>query len=253
MLFLDNDTLPNKPTLASTLAARIHQDIIDSELREGDLFMTGDQVEQHYGVSRSITREALSQLRSLGVIESRQRKGLLVSRPDPVHLMSRWVPMYCRGGTQGEFNHLAQLRYALELGAIELATANGSAEQLAHLQELVHEFDVVASRHGHNAEADRIDLAIHSLILEMTENPLISGMHRVISDYFLASVEVGPLPGEDAVQAVREHHVIADAMARGDRDLARAMLRIHLEKTIAPGVKPKSPGTARKRPPKKKG
>ncbi len=251
MPFLDK-TLPNKQTLATTLAARIHQDIIDSELHEGDFFMTGDEVERHYGVSRSITREALSQLRSLGVIESRQRKGLLVSRPDPVHLMSRWVPLYCRGGTEGEFNHLAQLRYALELGAIELAVTNADETQVERLQQLVDDFEVVAAEHGHSTEADQIDLAIHSLILEMTGNPLISGMHRVLSDYFLASVKVGPLPRENAVQAIREHHIIAEAMAHRDRELARAMLRIHLDKTIAPKAPSKSRGkpqkpTARKR------
>jgi DNA-binding FadR family transcriptional regulator len=223
---------PNTETLANTLAIRIHEDIVASELAEGDVFMTGEQVEDHYGVSRSIAREALSQLRSLGVLQSRQRKGLIVSRPDPVHLMSRWIPLYCRGGTAGEFNQLAELRYALELGAIELAVSNAAADQHEALARLAGEFEAVASQHGHNEEADRIDLAYHSLILKMTGNPLISGMHRVISEYFMASTQAGPMPGEDPVKAIREHHMIADAIAQGDRALARTVLRMHLDKTI---------------------
>ena len=54
---------PNSDTLANTVATRIHADIVASELQEGDLFMTGEQVSEHYAVSRSISREALSQLR----------------------------------------------------------------------------------------------------------------------------------------------------------------------------------------------
>lgn len=225
---------PNTQTLANTLATRIHEDIVASELAEGDVFMTGDQVEEHYGVSRSIAREALSQLRSLGVLQSRQRKGLIISRPDPVQLMSRWVPLYCRAGTEGQFNQLAQLRYALELGAIELAVTNANGVQLAALSGLAAEFESVASQFGHNEQADRIDSAYHAMLLEMTGNPLISGMHRVISDYFLVSTQVAPMPREDAINAIREHHLIAEAMTRRDRDLARSVLRTHLNKTIEP-------------------
>ncbi|PCJ63152.1 MAG: GntR family transcriptional regulator [Candidatus Hydrogenedentota bacterium] len=224
--------IPNTQTLANTLASRIYDDILASDLTEGDVFMTGDQVEVQYGISRGIAREALSQLRSLGILQSRQRKGLIVSRPDPVQLMSRWVPLYCRGGTEGEFEQLAQLRYVLELGAIELAVSNAIDEQRSVLSELVFEFEGVASKHGHDENADRIDLAFHSLILEMTGNPLISGMHRVISNYFAISREMDPMPGEDATTAIREHHIIADAIAQGDRELARTVLRTHLDKTI---------------------
>ena len=220
-------------TLANRLALRIHEDIVASNLSEGEFFMTGDQVEAHYAVSRSIAREALSQLRSLGILESRQKKGLLVSRPDPVDLMSRWVPLYGRGGKDGEFMRLAQLRYALEVGAVDLAVRGATEAQLEELGELAGEFEAVASQSGHTPETDVIDLAFHSLILEMTGNPLIAGMHRVLSGYFSASTQVAPNPKEDAAKSIREHHLIAEAFGRGDGALASSLLRAHLERTLA--------------------
>ena len=223
---------PNTNTRANALADRIHADIAASELQEDELFMTGDQVVEHYEVSRSVARDAVSQLRTLGVLKSRQRKGLLVGRPDPVRLMERWVPFYGRGCEGKELAGLAQLRYVLELGAIDLAVSRASDGQVARLKELADDFEAIASRFGHNENADRVDLAYHTLILEMTGNELIVGMHRVLSDYFLASTTVAPMPREDAASAMRTHHMIAEALERRDREMVRALLRSHLERTL---------------------
>lgn len=223
---------PNTETLANRLADRMHADIVASGLQEDDFFSTGDQVAKDNGVSRSIARESLGQLCALGVLKSRQRKGLLVSRPDPVRLMSRWVPCYGRGVQGNELSRLAELRYALELGAVDLAVPNASEEQIRRLAVLAGQFEYVALRFGHNPEADQVDLVFHSLILEMTGNELVAGMHRVLADYFLASSREAPKPNEDAVSAIRAHHMIAEAFARRDGEMVRSVLRSHLQRTL---------------------
>ena len=223
---------PNSETLANTLATRIHADIVASELQEGEFFMTGDQVSERYHVSRSISREALSQLRAMGILKSRQRKGLLIDRPDPVEQMARWVPLYGRSGDGVALAELAQLRYVLETGAVDLAVPNATAEQKQSLRRRASDFERIASVHGHSADADQVDLAFHCVFLHMTGNQLIAGMHRVLSDYFLASTTVEPKPEEDAGRAIREHHLIVEGIERGDRDLVRNVLRAHIEGTV---------------------
>jgi GntR family transcriptional regulator, transcriptional repressor for pyruvate dehydrogenase complex len=223
---------PNSQTLANSLVERLHSDIAAKDLREGDFFMTGDQVAEHYAVSRGVAREALSQLRALGVLKSRQRKGLLVGRPDPVAIMARWIPVYCRDGKGEGLASLAQLRYVLEMGAVDLVVPNAGQDQIAQLAQIAHDFEAIAAIHGHNEEADQVDLSYHCLILEMTGNPLVSGMHRVVSDYFLASTQAAPSPSEDPAAAIREHHMIADAISRQDAELVRTLLRAHLAKTL---------------------
>ena len=217
-------------TLANSLAERIHRDTIDRNLQEGDFFMTVDQVGSHYEVSRTIAREAVSQLRALGILQSRQRTGLLVGRPDPVDLMARCIPFYGRGSEGDEVFRLLQLRYALETGAVDLAVSTAHDDQVSQLHDYSQEFDAVASVEGHSSEADRIDLAFHRLVLEMTANPLISGMHRVLSEYFHASTQLEQPP--DAGKAIREHYMIADAFARRDAETARTVLRCHLESAL---------------------
>jgi DNA-binding FadR family transcriptional regulator len=217
-------------TLADSVADQIMADILTSDLQEGDLFMTGDQVSERYSVSRSIAREAVSRIQALGVLECRQRKGLLVSRPDPVGLIKRWLPFYCRKSDLDDLLTLAQLRYALEVGSADLAVLNASAEQIETLGRCASAFEAIAAKHGHNVEADQADVAFHKVILEMTGNVLISGMHRVISDYFHASTQLPSMP--DGTKAIREHQVIVEAFRRRDNETVRAMMRAHLEGTL---------------------
>ncbi len=227
-----NTPEPNSDTLANTLASRIHADIVASDLQEGELFMTGDQVSEHYAVSRSISREALSQLRAMGILKSRQRKGLLIDRPDPVEQMERWVPLYGRGANSQALTNLAQLRYVLEVGAVDLAVPNATPAQMVELRRRAEDFEKIARVHGHSPDADQVDLAFHCLFLDMTGNELIAGMHRVLSDYFLASTIADPKPSEDAQRAIREHHLIVEGIERADRDLVRNVLRAHIEGTV---------------------
>jgi GntR family transcriptional repressor for pyruvate dehydrogenase complex len=219
-------------TLAEQLADRILDDIVAAGLKEGELFMTVQEIKERYGVSHTIAREALGKLSALGILKGKQRVGLLVDRPDPVDLMTRWLPFYARSPRAEDLKTLAQLRYVLELGSIDLAAANASQEQVQRLVHLAERYEKVIGEFGQNEEADRIELEYHSLLLSMTGNPLIEGMHRVLSDYFQVAVKSSPHWKEGLQDAVWEHRAIADAIGRQDAELARSVLRKHLENAL---------------------
>jgi len=219
-------------TLANRLADRIHRDVVDADLMEGDFFMTVDQVVGHYGVSRPIAREAISQLRALGVLKSRQRVGLLVDRPNLVTMMNRWLPVFVQSENKKDLMTLVQLRYVLELGALDFSVAHATDEQVRRLKQLAGEFQEMADLKGQGEETSQIELDYHCLILDMTHNPLIAGMHRVIADYFHAAPVQNPQWNEISPDTVWEHRAIADAIEKKDAELARILLRKHLETSL---------------------
>jgi len=225
-------TEPNADTLSNRLVDQIYADIVAAGLQEGDRFMTVDQVVQQYGVSRTIVREAVSQLRALGVLKSRQRVGLLVDRPDLVGFMARWIPFYVGSPKVEDLRRLAQLRYVLELGSVDFAVANATPEQVRHLNELAERFENLVANSGQTSETDQVEFEFHCLLLTMTRNPLISGMHRVLSDYFHAAPQSNPHWSEIAPSTVWEHRAIANAVERGDTEYVRGLLRRHLEKGL---------------------
>jgi len=219
-------------TLANQLADRILSDIMAAELKEGELFMTVQEVTERYGASRTIAREAIGKLGALGILKGRQRVGLLVDRPDPVDLMTRWLPFYARYPKEEDLKNLAQLRFVLELGSLDLAVSNASEEQIQQLIRLAERYESVIQEHGQNEEADRIELEYHTLLLTMSDNPLIAGMHRVLSDYFQIAVKASPHWKVGLQSAAWEHRMIADAIQRRDVELARSILRRHLQNAL---------------------
>ncbi|OYW17275.1 MAG: hypothetical protein B7Z55_12845, partial [Planctomycetales bacterium 12-60-4] len=114
---LKSSTMPHTvriATQAHELAQRIRKRIQAEQLADGTFFMTEAQLAEEYGVSRTVTREAVSRLQALGILEGRKRKGLLVRHPDPLRLLSNSLPSLV--GSQNDWRELAQLRYALEVG-----------------------------------------------------------------------------------------------------------------------------------------
>src|SRR5690242_15625568 len=115
---MDATATPARPaTQANELARTIRKRIQSEHLPDGSFFMTEAQLAKEYGVSRTVTREAVSRLQALGILEGRKRKGLLVRHPDPLRLLSNSLPSLV--ASPDEWRDLAQLRYALEVGAIE--------------------------------------------------------------------------------------------------------------------------------------
>jgi DNA-binding FadR family transcriptional regulator len=223
----------NTQNLTNELVEKIRSRIMDSNLAKGEVFMTVDQIATEYGVSRTIAREASSQLQALGLLKGRQRVGLVMHRPDAQDLMKNWLPLYARSLGGESVQALAQLRYALELGTIGLAVVNATEAQIDRLRGIAEHFEAVTLAQGQTEEADNAELEFHSLVLEMSGNPLISGMHAVLSDYFLVAVQKNPNWRKVSSDAVWEHKAIAKAIAARDVELARNLLRHHLDNSLS--------------------
>ncbi len=228
---------PNTNTLANQLADQMRSHILENGLRENDAYMTEADVAEKYRVSRSITREAVSRLRGVGILKSRQGKGLVVGKPDAIGVMQRVLPFV--GRDREDLRQLMQLRMVLELGAVDLAVANATEDQINAFGELAERYEKAVNDPAGELEQDRVELAFHGLILEMTDNKLVAGMHRILAEFFqLAPKHVPGWGRRSASAAVWQHRAIAEAFRMRDVELARSLLRQHLNQPPddGPGV-----------------
>jgi GntR family transcriptional regulator, transcriptional repressor for pyruvate dehydrogenase complex len=216
---------PNSDTLANNIAFAIRRQIISEDLAHGDFFRTEGDLADQFSVSRNVLREAISRLRGLGILKSRQKKGLIVGDPSLADLVSLGLPFYARRADR--FRQVCQMRYALEIGSIELAVANATERDVRHLKASAERFEE-AVRRGNAKGVDAADLSFHLLLLSMTHNDLIAGMHRVLSDFFSEAGVNLPAWNEPVPNTVGQHHAISAAIARRDVRRAHAILRQHL-------------------------
>lgn len=224
-------------TQVRELARTIRERIQTERQPDGAFFMTEAQLAAEYGASRTVTREAVSRLQGLGLLEGRKRKGLIVRRPDPLHLFQNGLLSFV--ASPDDWRDLAQLRYALEVGAIELSIRNGTAEQIERLAEIEVALEKAVRKDSSSSDAVELDLQFHSLILEMTGSSLISGMQQVLIRAFQVMPKATPTSAT-AARICWEHRELLDAIRDRDVERARAMIRLQIRTTLDPVVEPES-------------
>src|SRR5690606_22220191 len=117
----------------------LRQEILRGNWQAGEFFATEEDLVQRYQVTRGVVREAVSRLRSLGILTGRKNKGLLIDTPDPIKLLEQVAPFFVR--TAQDLQQIASLRYSLLLGAVDAAVQNATQQQLDAFTQLADEWD----------------------------------------------------------------------------------------------------------------
>jgi len=207
--------------------------IASSGLAPGATFAVEAELGKRLNVSRPVLREAVSRLRALGMLHSRQGVGLIVAKPDPVALFEQAIKSYALDAV--DLAELGELRYSLEIGAVELAVKHATPEQLARLAALAGE---LADCHAGKApcrKVDDIELEFHGTILQATHNATLVRLHHVVAAFFrrMARERAGYCADQTSDRTVWEHCAIAEAFAERNVERARAMLGAHLAHLIS--------------------
>jgi GntR family transcriptional repressor for pyruvate dehydrogenase complex len=212
--------------LSDRLAARLAAQIESGDLKPGDRLPTEAQLALAHGVSRTVVREAVHQLKSKALVLSRQGSGVFVSeRPankplefDPKVLTSVQAVV-----------HVVEVRRVLEGEIAALAAERATRAQVAALRRALKDIDdaVAAGRDG-VAE----DLAFHRVIGEATGNPQFRLLLGFLEQYLREGMRItrgNEARREDFMVAVqREHRAIFEAIAAGDPVAARLHANEHL-------------------------
>jgi DNA-binding FadR family transcriptional regulator len=175
------------------------------------------------GVSRSVVREAICRLSSLGLVRSVHGSGTRVEAPSEKPITAG----YRRLLRQGEFrlSDLAAVRLPLETTIAALAAQNRTDE---HLQRLERAQEILGNpRRGLEAHV-QADLEFHAALAEATGNPLFGIVLAPIQELLIESRR-RTLGRHGAELARRHHEAILTAVQSGDADGAARAMREHIE------------------------
>jgi GntR family transcriptional regulator, transcriptional repressor for pyruvate dehydrogenase complex len=215
-------------SLTEQTVASLKEMIVLSGARPGDRFGNEADLERKLGVSRVVVREAVSRLRALGILESRQGLGLIIGKPDPFGLLEQTLTRHTLDST--DLAALEELRNTLEIGAVELAVKRATEAQVDRLVELAEELGEFRASSSSSRTADDVELDFHRTILEATHNTMLGQMYPVLAVVF--SRRERELPGyptkTTTEQTVWEHRMIARAFRERNVECARALLCMHL-------------------------
>lgn len=155
----------------------------------GRSFPTEAELVKQYGVSRSVTREAVKMLNAKGLLGARPKQGTFVQPEAAWNLFDtdvlRWLLE--RKSSIGLLRQFNELRLAVEPEAAALAAARSSAEHRAAIGrglERMHQAEL-----GFDEPLDA-DIAFHVAILEASANPFFGQFRDVVATALRASIRV---------------------------------------------------------------
>ena len=229
--------------LSDRLAALLGDRIEAGGLTPGERLPTEQALALAHGVSRTVVREAMHQLKSRQLVVSRQGSGVFVA-PPPQHRPLAFDPAVL--GSMQSVVHVVEVRRALEGEIAALAAERATRAQVAAMRRALKAIDSAAA-----AGADGVaeDLHFHRTIGEATSNPQFHSLLAFLEQYLREGMRVtrgNEARRADFAQAVRqEHQAIVDAIAARDPAAARRRAREHLfhsaERLVEGGVIPKRP------------
>ena len=209
-------------TLADQVESEIKKAIIEAQLQPGDKLPGELEFAERLGVSRNVVREAMSRLRMLGVVESRKKRGLILTEPDPFKGLASIIdlPVLPRK-IQLE---LYELRQFLEIGISEKVFLLKTTADIEYLEKIVREEEADPNNID---TAIKFDLLFHKKLYEIAKNDSLMRFQVLLKPYMEQNTQAFE-PKRFESDTKISHRDILEALKKDDCDAYVRTMRQHL-------------------------
>jgi len=225
-LFEGRSTLRVGARLSEQLADALVVSIRDGQLKPGQRLPTEAALVERFGVSRTVVREALSRLKTLGLLESRQGSGAFIRHPDQRDA-ERLV--LTPDGSVAAVLQMVEVRRALEAEAAALAAARRTAKSVKQIKTAMQAIDKAVANGGDGVAED---VAFHAAIAQAAGNPYLLATLAYLNQFLIGATRVtraNEAMREDLAEQVRqEHAAVVAAIEAGDVAAARQSGAAHM-------------------------
>ena len=212
---------PRDRGLRAEVVDVLGQEVVDERLAPASI-LNLDALAVRFSVSRSVLREALRVLQSLGMVEPRQRTGTQVLPRASWDLMSPQVILWRGRGPE----YYTQMRELLELRlGLEPVAARLGAQALAPLQAALvrgaARTMVEAGAAGDGRRYLEADVAFHTALLRGSGNQVIGHFATQVEALLRTRLEEKRFTITDYTPAAAEKHLaLAEALVAREPDVA---------------------------------
>ncbi|MDS1140245.1 FadR/GntR family transcriptional regulator [Pusillimonas sp. SM2304] len=221
-------SLERPKSLAAQLAKDLTDRIARGDLKPGDKLPSEHEMVASYGVSRTVVREAVSSLKSAGLVSARQGVGVFVLAPSaaiPFRIDAQELD------TVKEVISLLELRISLESEAAALAAIRRTDGHIARLRDTL---DALTRGIAAHEDAVDLDFRFHQEIALATDNRYFTELFNYLGMVAIPRARIGMYKADTHARTAylqnvnREHQAIFQAIVNQDPDGARAAMRLHL-------------------------
>lgn len=212
--------------LSEQLADALIAGIKEGQLKAGQRLPTEAALVERFGVSRTVVREALSRLKTLGLLESRQGSGAYIREPSQREA-ERLV--LTPDGSVAAVLQMVEVRRALEAEAAALAALRRTARSAQQIRSAMRAIDKAVASGGDGVAED---VAFHAAIAQAAGNPYLLATLSYLNQFLLDATRVtraNEATRADLAEQVRtEHAAVVAAIEAGDVAAARLAGATHM-------------------------
>ncbi len=152
----------------------------DNNLKPGDAIPKELEFAESLGVSRTVVREALLRLRTLGLVESKKHRGMILKQPDIINNFERILDPTLLG--EDTLKQLFELRLILEMGMADFLFENRDQKDLDELEEIVEAEE--ATETGKIRFTLDKEIAFHGKLYQMSNNTTLQKFQSLLLPVF---------------------------------------------------------------------
>ncbi|GGW26572.1 FadR/GntR family transcriptional regulator [Arenibacter certesii] len=214
-------------SLTDKVEARLLQFIKENNLKAGDSIPKEMEFAQSLGVSRTVVREAILRLRTLGIIESKKHRGMIITNPDIMHNFERMLdPTLLATGT---LKNLFEFRLIMEMGMADFLFEHKTQKDIDDLEKIV----VMEEETSYNKSMFSLDkeIAFHGKLYEMSNNTTLKKFQDLLLPVFefVHQSETNLKDYEYSSGQFVTHRMLLDNLKVGTPETFRVAMRRHLE------------------------
>jgi DNA-binding FadR family transcriptional regulator len=188
--------------------------------------VTLESVCAEFSVSRSVAREAIRVLESMGLVASRRRVGITIQ---PQHRWNVFDPRVIRwrldgGDRTAQLLSLSELRRGIEPVAAALAAERADATQCRVLAAAASDM-VIHGRTGDLEAYLQADTIFHRVLLDASGNEMLRSLHGVVAEVLSGRTHHGMMPARPNPEAIALHDEVARAVRLGESAAAERAMR----------------------------
>ena len=188
--------------------------------------LTLEAIQSRYGVSRTLARDCVHTLESIGIVASRRRVGIVVL---PREHWSALAPELVRWQLEADphgpkLGALTELRAAIEPVAAAAAARRATEEQRS---ELLARAAAIRAKGATGNVASYLDddIAFHSLVLEASHNDTFKALTGIVAEVLSGRARLTGRVQVPQPEALELHERVAGAVAAGDAATAESSMR----------------------------
>jgi GntR family transcriptional repressor for pyruvate dehydrogenase complex len=225
-------TKPSRAADRSNASDRVTTEHVVAHVREliergalgpGDRLPPERELALQIGVSRPSVRAGLQALAAMGVIQARHGAGTFITDGPPMLATGPLSFLAALHGFSSE--EMFEARRVLEVGAIGVAAAKATGEDLASIaEEMAGMFAALE-----DAQAFLIhDIKFHRAVARASHNPILASLIEMVSAMFYERRKRNIGAPRDLREAAEMHRLIYNALRDKDPDAAQRAMSDHL-------------------------